>query len=395
MARIVVLAQYFPPETNAGANRLGPLADALATEHDVVVSTLKPSFPSADAFASTEVARADAQRGYPVRRAFAFRPHSRSLAVRAVRELGMSVALAASSLRGPVDVIVASAPSMFLAPVGLAVARLRRALFVLDIRDLTWQLAGELDVGGQATAVLAGAMWWTVSRADLIVSATPGITKLLVARGLEERTITIPNLLSADLRTALEGQGEPTPKARPVVAYTGLLGQSQGLRVLLDAAERLPHADFVLAGDGSDRELLERDAARRRLENVLFTGWLDRDGVLDVYRRADVLFLQTRDTAYTNATVLPVKMFEYMASGTPFVYAGKGIAVELLQEAGCALVVDPDDGDAIVAALAELLADDELRSSLGRRGREWARSAGDRESVSRLLPEALRERGLA
>ena len=50
MARITVLAQFFPPENNAAARRLEPFLDALARTHEITVTTLRPSYPSPDLY---------------------------------------------------------------------------------------------------------------------------------------------------------------------------------------------------------------------------------------------------------------------------------------------------------------------------------------------------------
>jgi hypothetical protein len=44
--RVLLLSRFFPPETYAGANRVGPMADVLSKYYEVCVLTLKPSYPS-------------------------------------------------------------------------------------------------------------------------------------------------------------------------------------------------------------------------------------------------------------------------------------------------------------------------------------------------------------
>ncbi len=396
MARVTVLAQFFPPETNPAARRLEPFLDAVARVHEVTVTTLRPSYPSPELYAPGAAAASDAKRPYRVRRTLTFRPHTRRLALRAVREQLMAVALLLAAARDRADVVLASSPSMFLGPAGWALARTRRARFVLDLRDLHWRLARELaadrtgTVSGLALRGLERHMWSIVKRADLIVSATPGITTVLLGEGVPERRIlTLANTISQEVLDELKPCADEVPKQRPVCAYVGLIGYSQGLEDLVDAARLAPGVDFVIGGDGSLRHELERRA--QGLANVRFTGYLDRAALVGFYRDSDILFVQTRDSDYTNTTVIPVKLYEYMAASRPIVYAGTGLAVEFLRDTGCAITVAPGDAPAIAGAVEELARDPELRQRLGRSGRAFVERSETREQTAERLVDALGE----
>ena len=285
---------------------------------------------------------------------------------------------------------------MFLGPAGWALARASRARFVLDLRDLHWRLARELaaDRTGRVTGLalrgLERHMWSIVKRADLILSATPGITTVLLAEGVQERKIlTLANTISREVLDELEPCAAEVPKERPVCAYVGLIGYSQGLEDLVDAARLAPEVDFVIGGDGSRRRELEERA--HGLENVRFTGYLDRAALVDFYRGSDILFVQTRASDYTNTTVIPVKLYEYMAASRPIVYAGTGLAVEFLGETGCAITVPPGDAPAIAAAVEELARDPERRRRLGSSGRAFVERSETREQTAERLVLALDE----
>jgi colanic acid biosynthesis glycosyl transferase WcaI len=395
MASVLLLTQFFPPETCAAASRMGPLATALGKRGRLVVLTLEPSYPEPDLYDVEATAAFDRAQAFAVRRPFSFRPHSRSLPVRAVREQLMALSLVLRGLRERPDVVVVSTPSMFLAPAAWLLARSKSALFVWDVRDVTWRLASELSgARGPAAAALRlveRVMWAVVARADLVVSATPGITSLLEERGIPRaRILTLPNTISAAVRDALGDDGDgPGGAARPTVAYAGLMGYSQGLDVLLPVARELPDVDFVLAGDGPQRAEIERRARELGLENVRFPGYLGRDEILDLYRRSDVLFVQTEDTPYTNAVVIPMKLHEYMASGRPIVYAGRGLAVDFLEEIGCAAIVPPRDPAALASAIGELARDPERRRRLGARGRAYVDASETREALAEMFVDSI------
>ena len=62
------------------------------------------------------------------------------------------------------------------------------------------------------------------------------------------------------------------------------------------------------------------------------------------------LVAHTRSSPMNDATIVPVKALEYMATGRPIRYAGRGIAADLLRKVGCAVTVAPEGPEAIISA---------------------------------------------
>jgi colanic acid biosynthesis glycosyl transferase WcaI len=89
---------------------------------------------------------------------------------------------------------------------------------------------------------------------------------------------------------------------------------------------------------------------------------------------------------------MPTKLFEYMATGKPLVYAGNGLAVEFLEKIGCALTVASEDPEALTAAIQQLLSDARLRHTLGSRGRDFVRRNYHRDELMEGLARELRTR---
>src|SRR6266436_8212957 len=131
--KAALAVQLFPPETAAGARRTGALASALHEVCDLHVATVSPSYPQPGLFAQHPE-----QYPFSVTRLGPFAPHSRGLPGRALREILMSTRVASRLRRQRPAIVITSSPSMFLGPTCWVAARLMRARFVWDIRDLTW-----------------------------------------------------------------------------------------------------------------------------------------------------------------------------------------------------------------------------------------------------------------
>lgn len=394
---MLVAAPHFAPETNAGARRVTALVRALADRGwRVEVVTLAPHHPENRVHPGygTHARETAHEDGVEVVR---FRPWivaKDRLAVRLLAELRFCAQAALHALADRRDLVVASSPYMFLGPMVFVAARVRGARFGWDVRDLTWEY---LKATGKRTfgldRAVAAVMRATARRVDVLTTATEGQqTYFGPVRGA---ATTIVNGLAPDLIAALEaGPPREDPERRPRVLYAGLIGFPQGLRVLLDAAAALPEADVVLAGDGPERAALEAEARTRGLGNVRFTGFVDSVRLASLYRDADVLVAHLRDDP-AFAIAQPSKLWEYMATGRPVVYGGRGEAAAILEQRCIGVVAPPDDAAALATAVRRLLADPEGARSMGARGRAYVLAERDRgRLVARwtdLLAGALRD----
>ena len=396
--RILLLSQFFPPETNAAASRLGSMAQVLSKYYDVHVVTLKPSHPSPSLYEGISLKHHDSTLPYKIRRAFSFHPHKGKLIVRALREHIMVSCLAVRAVSIPADIVISSTPSMFLGPVSLIVARAKGARFVWDTRDITWNYVRET---ARSSPLMRFAMWalekymlFALFRADLVVGATPGVTRMLIEGGLSPRkAITVSNGITPELLEVVQKTNKPSRGERPIVTYAGLFGYNHNLEPLLHAAKMLPTVDFVLVGGGPQLPKFRSKAKKLDVRNVIFRGFIvDRSELLRVYEESDILFASVRSTRTLNETAVPFKLFEYMATGRPLVYAGEGLAVEFLETIGCALTVPSEDPEAITTAIQKLLSDARLRHTLGSKGRDFVRRNYHRDELMEDLARELRTR---
>ena len=112
----------------------------------------------------------------------------------------------------------------------------------------------------------------------------------------------------------------PYPPRGAHAAYVGHLHDVQGIPTILGAADRLPDVSFHLVG--GDRHAVARHraaAARRGLRNVVFHGLQPQAEVPRFLWHADVLLLPPSEQHPNAAWMSPMKLAEYLASGTPVV----------------------------------------------------------------------------
>jgi len=399
--RIAYVCHYFPPEPAAPAARVHEFARAwVRAGNDVSVITTFPNHPLGQIpptyrgrWWSTE--RLD---GIRVLRCWLYAVPNRGVGRRGLDHLSfMLTALLFGLPRLPaVDVVVASSPTLFSAVAAWLIARLRRVPFVLEVRDL-WP-AAIVSLGlmrpGPAVQALEWLARFLYRQAARVVVVTEAFADRLAAEGVPRGKLeVIPNGADTRLFSPRIDGGAARARlqldGRFVVAYIGSHGLSHGLSAVLDAAEAQPDVTYLLVGDGADRARLLAEREQRHLQNVIMRPSVGKADVPGLYAAADVCLVPLRDVPLFEAFV-PSKLFEVLAAGRPIIGAVRGEARDILVRSGGALLVDPERGDQLAEAVAQLRADPTLRAELASRGRAFAENFYDRDTLAARYLDLLR-----
>ncbi len=297
---------------------------------------------------------------------------------------------------GP-DVTVGSSPHLLAPLAAWAVAMIRRARFVFEIRDLWPQVLvemGGLREEGITTRALRLLERFLCRRATRIVSLLPRLDRYLAPLGVPAERITwVPNGVDT-IRLGRCSPYRPRSGESLTVMYLGGMQDYNGLDVLLDAAETLQRRGttdirFVLVGDGTVRTHLMERAARLGLKNVVFRGVVPKTAVLKVLEEADVLFHGFRDLPVLRFGVSPTKISEYLWAGRPIIYAGAG-ANDPVAEAGAGITIPPAQPDALVAAIDALRAmTPERLTQMGECGPRYVSARLDMDVVAERFERAV------
>jgi glycosyltransferase involved in cell wall biosynthesis len=153
-----------------------------------------------------------------------------------------------------------------------------------------------------------------------------------------------------------------------IVTFLGRLVHQKGLNLLIPAfaqvVEAFPDSHLVIAGPVEDkygRALTEWVRARRIEDRVIFTGFVDGAVKAALLADTDIWVLPSREENFG------IAIAEAMACGLPvFVSDNTGFHADVAA-ARAGLVVRCEVAE-IVAALAKLMNDPELRRTLGRNG---------------------------
>ena len=158
------------------------------------------------------------------------------------------------------------------------------------------------------------------------------------------------------------GIAPDAPVLGTIARLDPIKNQAMMLEALVAVRERYPDCVLLLAGDGPERESLERLVQKLDLtENVRFAGF-----VTDIADHLDAIdvFLLTSWSEGTSMTLL-----EAMSLGKAIVVTRVGGNVEILEDGRTALFVEAGDAKALTTNIERLIDDEALRSRLGESAR--------------------------
>lgn len=296
------------------------------------------------------------------------------------------------------DVVYASSPHLLSLVAGRVIAKLRRAVFVVEVRDLWPEVLvamGRLTETSRLYRFLRRLERGLYRSADHVVVLAKGSVDAVAANGVPRDRITwIPNSAEPsdfDPPVARAELKERFGLSGLVFVYAGAHGQANGLDFVLDAAERihddLPDVQFVLVGDGTMKPHLVRNAGNRGLSNVIFLDPIPKSVMPALLGAADVGLHVLADVDLFRYGVSPNKVFDYMAAGLPVVTNTPGEVGDLVERAGAGLATE--FGRVADGIVAMATASSGQREKWGEAGRAYIANHQSRELMAARLEQLL------
>ena len=223
-----------------------------------------------------------------------------------------------------------------------------------------------------------------IAMADRRTGVSPE-TAAALATVSKTEVITVNNGVDTDFWSKVAGR----PRLWHRLVSVGRLSRSKGHDVLLRAltlvAQGDLHLECTIIGEGPERTSLGKLALELGLQRfVSFPGLMGRDAIRDYLGSASIFVLASCDEG------LPLALLEGMAAGLAIVATNVGGIPSLITHGQEGLLVEPNDPQALAAAIRVLLESPKLNEGMRAKAIQRASNYPFRKTVDRYL-EIYRE----
>ena len=253
---------------------------------------------------------------------------------------------------------------------------LRRA--VATFHDL-FVVSGDYSTS-EFRARFAGQARDAAARADAIIAVSEFTRSQIIALlGVQPQKVRV-------VHHGIRELGLRPSEREKIVLNVGAIQTRKNIVRLVEAFEKLD-ADWTLilagsAGYGASEILarIESSPARKR---IVVTGYVSPEELSQWYSRASIFAFPSLDEGFG----MPV--LEAMAAGLPVVTSNRSALPEVAGDA--ALLINPEDAEALASALSSLMQDEGLRTAWGNRGLaraklfSWEKAARETWAVYQTL----------
>jgi glycosyltransferase involved in cell wall biosynthesis len=264
--------------------------------------------------------------------------------------------------QGWLDAIAARNPAVVHAhfgtnaPPAARIARLLNRPLIVTYHGADITAARDEKRRKQRSAVFAAA--------DKVIAVSQFIADSLRAAGCAPQK-TVLHYIGVDTEFFSPGPGI---RAANRILFVGRLVTKKGLvhliRAMPKVLQTVPGAEVVVAGDGSLRQAMEREAAALRVP-VTFLGVQTPTQIRDLMRGASVLCGPGVVAGSGDTEGLPISFLEAQATGLPVVVSTSGGSEEGVVQGETGFLHTPGDEKAIAEHLLALLTDPARREEFG------------------------------
>lgn len=395
---LLFLNRSYYPDVEATGQLLTELCGDLAQQHRVAVICGQPNFVAAS---GCGLFQQETHQNVHIIRVRNARFSKKSLLGRILGLSGylLLAAWAAFRCRRP-DVLIVETDPPVLSALGALLKSWHRCRLVVYLQDLYPEVGlatGRLKPG-VLTTVLRRLTQFGFHRADRIIVLGEDMRQRVAQRGIDQEKIAIvpnwidtqhvrPLLAVSPLRQTWQLNGQF------VVMYSGNLGLSQSLELVLHAAKELRHepVQFLFVGEGAAKAALQEQAAAWSLRNVAFLPYQPKERLSESLGAADLHLIPLRRGL--GGCIVPSKLYGILAAGKPYLAAvdadSEVARITRTEEPG--LLIEPDSAPRLVEAIRWCLAHRRELAAMGERGRRLAEAQFDRRLATARFAAVVEE----
>ena len=387
--KILYLDAYFKPEKISGSHFAEDMRQALAKKGH----TMQIYAPTPTRGVSDEVRAEYKKRKNETELDGAIKIHRFPLYREGTNSLGRAVRYAICNLQllwfGLTAKDISIAPIGSTPPtnglMGTAMKKLKKIPFVYIVQDLfpdSLVSTGMTKKGSLLWKIGNSVSNITYKNAAHVIVISESMKEKLIERGVPAEKISVVyNWIDTESTHPVERKDNTLfeefslDRDKFYVTYAGNLGNSQNVEIIADCAARMKDfedVEFVIFGDGSEKEKLLSKIGSLNLENIKVFPMQPLDRVSEVYSLSDVSFVTCKSGVGGGA--FPSKAATIMATATPIIasFDLDSDLCKMIKEQRIGECCEPENAEKATELIIKLYNDRSLIDEYGKNARKCA-----------------------
>lgn len=259
------------------------------------------------------------------------------------------------------DVIIGSSAHPLAALLAIYLAKKYKCQSIVEVRDLWPESFAAYNIikkNNPVLKLLYKGEKWIYNNADKIIFTMEGGKDYIIEKGWDRGTGGMINLNKiyhinngVDLEVyktnrkkyAFKDEDLDNNKSFKVI-YAGSIRHVNNVKRIVEAAQviknkHIENIEFLIFGDGDEREYLERYCLENKILNVKFKGFIEKKNIPYALSKSNLNIVHFEQNSLKKYGASLNKMFEYFASGKPTI-SDCEFGYDLIKRYNCGLVVD-------------------------------------------------------
>lgn len=268
------------------------------------------------------------------------------------------------------DVVYTSSPDIFTAVSAVLIAKCLKVKKVVEVRDLWPESIVEYSRFSKKNPIiqiLYQMEKWLYRNADELIFTMAGGKQYIKDKGwtrvIDPKKIHHVNN-GVDLEEFEYNKEHFQIKDEDLengdsfkIVYTGSIRKVNNLEILIKSAMLLKqektNIKFLIWGEGNEKEGLEKQCKKLKLENIVFKGKVEKRYIPYIVSKADINLMHGKYTNIMRFGCSPNKLFEYLAAGKT-IMTDINPNYNLIEEYHCGVTIEGNMPEKIAESLIKL-----------------------------------------
>ena len=384
--KILLITQYFYPETGAPQNRLLAMAEQLSQSADRFdVLTSMPNYPMRKVFNNYrwKLFTKDKKKSIRIFRSFIIPSGNGGVVRRLIEYLSFSIsALIYGMFALPkYDIIIYESPPIFVGLTARILKIFKAQHLIANVSDLWTESLISLKVVNSSSIIRVSNKieMYLYRKSSLVCCQTQGIMDHIAKHIDRDKLYLLRNGADIDYmksvtssssfinyRTIFNASDEDF-----IVLYAGNIGYAQGAGVIIEAARLLEedkNKKFFIVGDGPEKNMIVKLKEKYNLKNVYIYDSVSRDVLIAMLDASDAFVVPLKRKKLFRGAI-PSKIFEALYLRVPVLLGVEGEAYDIfVNKMDAAIPFEPESHTDLARQISILSNDSSLSKNVSNNG---------------------------